>query len=133
MKPKYLFRFFYDWGSTPLWSANDAAYEKFGFGDIILEEFLSPETVKRADELSDWYYTSLNQDYPPDPSLWRQEECDRFNAAVKQLFETMKAELGEEFELQWEQEVLVEHPDLDEYLKDPNAYDRKRWGMNHLK
>jgi hypothetical protein len=66
----------------------------------------------------------LNWDGPSDPDPWRQEECDRFNAAVNQLFEAVRTELGEEFELVNEQCELHEDPDVDAYLKNPQEFRR---------
>jgi len=59
-----------------------------------------------VEDLLEWYDQSLNWDYPPNPRPWRQEECDRFNDAVKPP-------------------ELMEDPDLDEYLKDPKGFMRK--------
>lgn len=122
---KYRIRFFFDYGSgICFWSGNDNTNAKFGY-PIELEALpLSPETSKILTDLVEWYDQSLNWEYPPDPGLWRQEECDRFNDTVKQLLETIKKELGE-FELCNEQPELMEDPDLDDYLNDPKGFRRK--------
>lgn len=138
MSPRYKLSFKYEeLGRTPLWPMNEAAYRDFDIGPVALEKLpLSKETIKRAKALSAWYDQSLNPDYPPDyplypdyplhPSLWRQEECDRFNQAVKELYEAIEIELGEDFGLLWQQVELREDPDLDAYLKDPKNFKRKR-------
>ncbi len=61
----------------------------------------------------------LNWEYPPAPDSWRQEERNRFHQTAKDLLETVRKELGEEFEII---NALVEchdDPDLDAYLQDP--------------
>ena len=75
-------------------------------------------------ELCEWFERSLNWASPADPGPWRQEECD--NRAAKQLFEAIKMELGPSFEVQNEHRELREDPDLDEYLKNPEEFWRKR-------
>jgi hypothetical protein len=122
LKPRYKIRFWFEWRGGCFWSANKEALERFGYPICPERLPLSPETVARAKELGAWHDTALNWDYPPDPGPWRQEECDRFNSAAKEFFEVVSEELGDEFELVNEQDEINEHPDLDEYLMNPNAY-----------
>lgn len=127
MEQKYKIRFFFDYGSgTCFWSGNDRARARFDYAIEPEELPVSLETIKKAKDLLEWYDQSLNWDYPPDPGLWRQEECDRFNKATKQLFEIVKTQLAEDFELGNEQIDLIEDPDLDEYLKNPQEFKRNR-------
>lgn len=123
---RYQIRFFYDWGcDLPFWCGNDAARAKFDVGAIEPEELgLTPQTSKTVRALAEWHDTSLNWDYPPNPSPWRQEECDRFNAAVESLLETIRAELSEEYQLIDQQRRAREDPDLDRYLADPKGFRR---------
>ncbi|WP_088890572.1 hypothetical protein [Leptolyngbya ohadii] len=123
---RYQIRFFYDWGcGWPFWSGNDAATVKFPEYCIDPKKLgLSEKTCERIDALGVWHDTALNWNYPPDPSPWRQEECDRFNAAVDDLVETIRAELGEEYELLDQQSRFQEDPDLDRYLADPQNFRR---------
>ena len=60
---------------------------------------------------------SLNWEYPPDPGPWRQAECDAFNAAARDLYEVIANELGATFVVDFHQEPLKEHPELDVYLQ----------------
>ncbi|MFE4971759.1 hypothetical protein ACFRAR_06540 [Kitasatospora sp. NPDC056651] len=46
------------------------------------------------DELSVWFQTSVDWDYPPDPSPWSGEEKDRFNARARAALDALRAELG---------------------------------------
>lgn len=123
MSARYRLRFFFDYGSgICLWSDNDAALEAFDYPVAANRLPLSPETVRRADEVLAWYDRSLNWDDPGAPLLWRQEECDRFNAAVRALLASLREELGEEFEVVDEFRGLAEEPHLDAYLADPDGF-----------
>ena len=119
MSAKYRLRFFYDWGlDLPLWPDNDAARKDLvDAGPIDWECLpLSKSTIRKAEEIGEWHDTGLNWDYPMDPSPWRQEECDRFNAAVRGLFKTITDELGDDFEVINQQQEYSEDSDLDLYL-----------------
>src|SRR5271163_5028489 len=126
MAPRFRLKFFCEWGGGPcLWADNDNARARFDVGGVDYGQLgLSLDTVELANRLCDWHDQSLNRDYPPDPGPWRQDECDRFNAAARDLLERIRRELGEEFEVidhQWE---LGEDPDLDAYLKNPKGFRR---------
>jgi hypothetical protein len=125
MAAMYRLRFFFDYESTCLWSANDAARAAFGYPVDPKRLPLSAGTTSEIDRLSRWFDTSLNWSYPPDPGPWRQDECDRFNRAVVTLFEQIQAELGDAFEVIFEQDELIEDPDLDAYLLDPRGFRRR--------
>jgi hypothetical protein len=83
----------------PLWSGNDAAHDAFGYAIDLADLPLSDHSVARVRKLSDWHDTALNQEYPPDPGPWDADECDRFNAAARQLLTDLKSELGSEFDI----------------------------------
>ena len=124
---RYQIRFFHDWGcDSPFWCGNDAARAKFDVGPIQPEALgLSAQTSEQVYALAEWNNTGLNWDHPPDPGPWRQEECDRFNAAVDALLEVVRAELGEEYEILDEEHRASEDPDLDRYLADPKGFQRR--------
>jgi hypothetical protein len=118
------FVFFYDWGcDSPFWCGNDVARAKFDVGSIEPEALgLSTQTSERIRALAQWHDTALNWTYPSAPSPWRQQECERFNAAVDSLLETVRAELSEEYELIDRQWRASEDLDLDQYLADPEGF-----------
>jgi hypothetical protein len=123
MRHTYEFRYFFEYGAGPLWACNDAAQRDFGISYILPELLpLSEETQRRTTELALWFDQSLNNDYPPDPSLWRQDECDRFNDASDKLLANIRAELGGDFLVIDEQSHLSEDPRLDGYLDNPKAF-----------
>lgn len=123
---QYKIRFFCEYGGPCFWSANNAARARFGYSIDPEGLPLSLETISRTHELMRWFQDSLNWDYPPDPGPWRQEECDRFNDAARKLFDQVQMELGEEFTLSYEQREQMEDPDLDEYLRNPKGFKRKK-------
>ena len=47
MTAKFQLRYFFDWKCDPLWSANDAAREAFGYAVEPTELPLSDQTVTR--------------------------------------------------------------------------------------
>jgi hypothetical protein len=122
MNPRYSLRYVFEWGGPCLWASNDAARDRFGYGVNVDDLPLSNGTTDLVAKLIAWHGQALNHDYPPDPSPWRQDECDRFNIASKQLLQTIRAELGNEYDIADEQPLMSEDPNLDKYLKDPQRY-----------
>ena len=100
-KRHYQIRFFYDWGcDSPFWYGNDAARDRFGVGPIDPKDLgLSAEISEQLRSLAEWHDTALDWDDPLGPSPWQPEEYDRFNIAVSQILELIRAELGEEYEI----------------------------------
>jgi len=121
----YRMRYFFDFGCQCLWSANEAANERFGYAIEMSQLPLPKLTVDRVNEVADWYMKSLNCAYAPDPGPWRQPECDRFNEIARELLDEIRKELGPDFEVVNEQVPMVEDPDLDAYLADPKGFRRK--------
>lgn len=46
-----------------------------------------------------WYDTSIDWDYPPDPSPWDDDEWQRFNTESQKMLTTLKEHLGTGFEI----------------------------------
>jgi hypothetical protein len=99
MPPRYTVRLMFEWRGGSLWCGNDAALHAFGVGDIEDLLPLSAETRRRLEELSVWHDTSLNWEYPPDPGPWTPEEQERFDRAAREMLQTLRAELGSDFEV----------------------------------
>jgi len=124
-EPAYLLRYFFEWGSaTCLWSGDARTRDAFGYPINARHLPLSDATVAEIERLCTWYQGALNQAYPPDPSPWRQEECDRFNIAARTLLAAIRQELRQGFTVIDERENLREDPDLDAYLRDPLGFRR---------
>lgn len=113
-------RYFFDNGCC-LWIGDEEARARFEAGPVDDRVGLSAALDQRIAELSAWYDGSLNPDDPLAPSLWRQDECDRFNAAAGELLEAIRAELGPSVDVVDERQLLVEDPSLDQYLRDPDS------------
>jgi hypothetical protein len=128
-EPKYILRFFVELRGGCLWPGNDASYRKYGLGPYDRREPcpipISTSTVNKCIKIAEWHDKSLNWTYPPDPGPWRQEECDRFNQAVKELFIEIEKELGKEFILINQQALVKEDPELDMYIINPKQYKKK--------
>jgi hypothetical protein len=105
-------RFFFDAGSgTVLWRSDAEPGEPF----VDLQEL----PVSNAE-----YDMSLNWEYPPDPGPWREEQCRRFNGAVREALDRLRAELPD-WRIEDEFVELHEDPDLDRYLTDPARFRRR--------
>ncbi len=131
-------RFFFDWGAGGcLWAGDEHTREVLGYGPVDADHFdvngklsrssplyLPPEIKKLVADLDNENYTYLNVDYQPDPSLWRQDQCERFNAKVDMLLKILSTELGSNYDIVDKQTRYSEDPDLDIYLKDPKSFKR---------
>jgi hypothetical protein len=124
--PIYTARFFFEWGSggVCLWGADERTTATFGYAIENARLPLSPATILLLDELCSEHDGALNWHYPPDPGPWRQPQCDSFNARTAAAFATLIGELGPAWEVIDAFESLVEDPDLDRYLADPQALSR---------
>ncbi len=121
----YRLRYFFDWGvSSSLWSANETARTAFGYPadpDIMP---LSIQTRAEIERLCAWHDRALNWASPSDPGPWRQEECERFNAAALALLNRIRSDLGPAFDVINEYRELHEDPGLDRYEQGPQEYRR---------
>ncbi|QND83125.1 Uncharacterized protein ChrSV_0897 [Chromobacterium vaccinii] len=52
--------------------------------------------------MSAWHDQSLNQDYPPDPGPWDEEEINRFDAEAQRMIQRLRDELGPDFEITYQ-------------------------------
>ena len=81
-------RFPFDYGGFCLW-ANDGAIEPNALP-------ISQELIDEINSLCDEFDTSLDWEYPPDPSPWTKEEWYDFS---KLIYEKLEKELGADYEL----------------------------------
>ena len=126
---KGVLRFFFDYGAGGcLWAGDDATLDTLGYGPVDAEHRGFDGQVKAArlplcseartlrEQLDFEHSGYLNPIYPPDPSLWSQTLCDRFNARVDQLLALLNREVGERYLIVDQQERYVEDRGLDAYL-----------------
>jgi hypothetical protein len=89
----------FEWGGGTLWPDNDAARDLLDVGACEDRLPLSEATRARLEALSEWHDTALNQDYPPDPGPWSEEEQAWFDEAALEALEAVRTELGPEYEV----------------------------------
>ena len=102
MPAKYRVRLMFEWGGGCVWCGNEAALSEFDVGSIECKLPLSESLLARLGELSKWHDGALDWDYPPDPSPWSTEERSRFESEATTAFESLKVELGDQFEVVYE-------------------------------
>ena len=96
---RYGLRLMFEWGGGCLWCGNDAAQRRFGVGCVEGKLPLTPETLRRLEELSAWHDRALNWEYPPAPSPWSHQERERFDVAAQEALKRIRTELGPDFEV----------------------------------
>ncbi|QCL72431.1 MULTISPECIES: hypothetical protein [Agrobacterium] len=132
---KGVLRFFFDYGAGGcLWAGDAATLYRLGVGPVDATLFdlkgriskppclaLSQMVRSLRDQLDSEHSCYLNPLYQPDPSLWSQSLCDRFNTDVERLLLLLRQEIGDNFHIVDEQTRYVEDADLNEYLaKNPS-------------
>jgi len=96
---KYKIRFFFDYGGPCFWCASDRAYEKWGYPIEIEQLPLSDDLKRELNDLDREYRSYFNIEYLPDPLSWTKEQEVRFIAKTNTIYERVKNELGEEYEV----------------------------------
>jgi len=94
-------RVFFDAGSgICLWAGNEAARNKYR--DYPIPQTKLPISValqSRIGKLIERYDTSIDWDYPPDPTPWTDEECRDFNEAAQEMVTQLADELAHDHEI----------------------------------
>jgi hypothetical protein len=97
---KYRLRYFFDPGAgVCLWAANDAALERFDCPVDARDLPLPENTWRKVWYVCAWFDTGIDWDYPPNPSPWKREERERFNAEAQKLLTLVREQLGPAFEV----------------------------------
>ena len=97
---RYRLRFFFDPGSgVCLWSANDAARERFDYPIELVELPLSDETRQSGEELIGRFDTSLDWSDPGGPSPWTASDAAAFDESALSWLALARHELGEEYDI----------------------------------
>lgn len=106
----YKFRYFFDAGSgVCLWSANEMARMRYGY-PVDLEALMLPEAlVSRAEELMRRFDTSVDWNFPSNPSPWSVSECVSFERMAAEFAQSLKSALGEGFEIQDDSKQISSH------------------------
>jgi len=96
---KYIFRFFFDYGSgVCIWAANEIAEKKFGYPVLSDELPISKALIDELDSLVIEYDDSLDWDNPPD-SPWTEEQFINFDNRANIAYIKLCKELGPNYEI----------------------------------
>ncbi|MFF2045291.1 hypothetical protein ACFVVX_33240 [Kitasatospora sp. NPDC058170] len=95
-------RFFLEYGvvGTPLWPRTPEApdYDSpYGYPCELERLPISPAVRAELARLTEVYQTSLDWDYPPDPSPWSEEQQELFRLDVTAALELLRRELGDDW------------------------------------
>ncbi|MFE7837417.1 hypothetical protein ACFU53_15675 [Streptomyces sp. NPDC057474] len=86
-------RFFFEAGvDTPLWPEDMTS--PYGYPCDLERLPISPNTRVELARLSELYQSSIDWDYPPNPSPWSDEELQRFRQQAHTALEILRRELG---------------------------------------
>jgi hypothetical protein len=98
--PTYRLRFFFDaGGGICFWAGNDAARARYGYPIDTDSLPLSPDVTLLANALCERFDASVDWDNPAGPSPWSAAEWGRFGAETRAFLETVRGQLGPDFEV----------------------------------
>jgi hypothetical protein len=96
----YRARFWFDPGSgVCLWGADTATVEAFNYPIDTRRLPLTDNLRYALDALIAIFNTSIDWDYPPDPSPWSAEQWQRWRQSGDELLIRLRAELGAGWEI----------------------------------
>lgn len=96
---KYVLDYWFEWRGPCLWGGNIKAQEKYDYAINIDDLPLSPQIKERVEAMIRWHDTALDWDNPGGDSPWTDEESERFEKAATELYEDLKKELGDKYEI----------------------------------
>lgn len=102
----YKMNFWFEHGGHCLWSANDRSREEFGYA---VDNSCLPVSYSLLEEMNDMeceFHSYLNWSDPAGPSPWTAEHKVDFCSRAWELYKKLAAELGDEFEIIYAQNVL---------------------------
>lgn len=97
--------FFFEYGvDTPLWPGppGDPLNSPFGYPCDLERLPITEATRAELTRLADWYQSSLNEEYPPDPSPWPEAERELFRQQADAAVETLRRELGDDWTIEYQ-------------------------------
>lgn len=97
---KYKMKYWFEWGGTCLWSANDAARNEFGYAVDEQQLPISQNLKNLLWYLQAYHENMMDMDNAPDDSpWWTEEDTVMFDKKKKFAYEQLCRELGEEYEI----------------------------------
>ena len=79
---------------------NDAARERYDHPVDLSELPISPDLLKRLQDLVAWHDEALNWDDPDSGLVWDEAQTRKFDEKAIALHRDLCEELGEEYEIQ---------------------------------
>lgn len=97
---RFTIRYYFEYMAvTCLWGADDVTREQFGVNINPEDLPLSEQTKDDIRAMSVRWQESLDWDAPADPSPWSEDDFAMFFKDSESLFQQIRAELDDEFEL----------------------------------
>lgn len=116
-------KYWYEWGAdSPLWPACEGAQAIVAYPADLEKIGLSNDLIDAIKQTAKWHDTNMNWQFPQAPHLWTQEECDRFSNISRKLYDAIVAEIGDRFEVLYDEPQYQEDPQLQDYLRNPDQY-----------
>jgi hypothetical protein len=98
--PSYKFRYFFSPGAgVCLWSGDELTEKQFDLPVDPKSLGLTDNLFRRMLYLVAWFDTSIDWDYPPDPSPWSKEELLSFTDANQKFLRDLRQHLGTNYEI----------------------------------
>ena len=94
---EYVIKYWFEYGGPCLWSANESAHNKFGYPIENSELPISKDLADELYSLEDEYQSSLDWNYPPDPSPWTPEHRKDFKIRANDAYLKLTLQLGSDF------------------------------------
>jgi hypothetical protein len=95
----YVLRFFFEWGGSCLWAADDAARARLGYpvelSKLPIPEELRADLLQAEERFQTWYAPND----PAGPTPWTEEECEQFDELTDNLLARLRDALGSTFKM----------------------------------
>ncbi len=105
---RYKMKYWFEWGGTCLWAANEAAIEQY---DYAVDETKLPISGKLARYLSflqSYYQTMMDWDEAPRRSpWWSDEDSADFYRRAEFAYHQLCKELGEAYEIEFSMQMTA--------------------------
>lgn len=123
-------KFMLDYTESPFWAIDEEAKVKYGYNVDLKDLKLKKNTVIRIKSIIKLFHQKLNPVYQIFPSFWSGRMNLFFQMFINQVYNEIKSEIGNKFELinaEYElmnNKVNIEQidKDLNQFLNNPSKY-----------